>query len=115
MQEAPSERQNKVARQIQKDLSELFIKFAKDWFPGVILSVQTVRVSPDFSLAKCYISIFPSGNKEEILKRVGDMNKEIRYQLGKRIKNQMRKVPELAFYLDDSIDYIEKIDGLLED
>ncbi len=113
--EVPSERQNKVSRLIQKDLSDLFIKFAKDWFPGVILSVQTVRVSSDFSLAKCYVSIFPTGRKEEILEKLHSVNKEIRYQLGKRIKNQMRKVPELVFHMDDSIDYMERIDDLLQE
>lgn len=112
--EVPSERQNKVSRLIQKDLSELFIKFARDWFPGVIISVQTVRVSSDFSFAKCYVSIFPSGQKKEILEKLDFVNKEIRYQLGKRIKNQMRIVPQLAFYIDDSIDYMERIDDLLE-
>lgn len=111
----PTERQNKVSRQIQKDLADLFIKFAKEWFPGVIISVQTVRVSPDFGLAKCYISVFPTGKTQEVLDSLTNNNKEIRYQLGARIKNQIRKVPELAFFLDDSLDYINKIDNLLEE
>ncbi len=111
--QVPSERQNKVARLIQKDLGELFVHYARANFSGTLLSVSVVRVSPDFSLAKCYISVFPSGKGQEVLDTLNANLKEIRFQLGKRIGKQMRIIPELAFFLDDSLDYIEKIDDLL--
>lgn len=113
--QAPTPRQNKVARLIQKDMSDLLQKFARDWFPGVLISVSAVRVSPDFGLAKVYISIFPSGKADEILERLNGANKEIRYQLGQRVKNQLRKIPEIALFIDDSLDYIDNIDTLLKE
>jgi len=111
--QVPSPRQNKVARLIQKDMSELLQQVARDWFHGALISVSQVRVSPDFSLAKVYISVFPTNKGEEILERLTIANKEIRYQLGQRIKNQVRKIPEIAIYIDDSLDYMENIDNLL--
>lgn len=111
----PTPRQNKVARLIQKDLSDMLQKTARDWFPGTLISVTSVRVSPDFGLAKVYISVFPTPRGEEILGRLNKANKEIRYQLGQRVKHQMRKVPEIAMYIDDSLDYIENIDSLLKE
>ena len=92
----------------------MFQKFARDWFPGVLISVSSVRVSPDFGLAKVYLSIFPSERSEEILGRLNGANKEIRYQLGQRIKNQLRIIPEIALFIDDSLDYIDNIDNLLK-
>lgn len=110
----PSPRQNKVARLIQKDMSELLQKYARDWFPGVLISVSSVRVSPDFGLAKVYISIFPSKRADEIIERLNKANKEVRYQLGQRIKNQLRVIPQIALFIDDSLDYIDNIDNLLK-
>ena len=92
-------RQNKVARLIQKDLSELF---------------RTVRVSPDLSYAKIYVSIFPSERTESVMQSLEEHNRSIRYFLGKKVGKQMRIVPELRFFVDDSLDYIEKIDELLK-
>jgi len=112
--EAPTPRQNKIARLIQKDLSEILQKYARDWFPGVLISVSSVRMSPDYGLAKVYLSIFPTGKSDEILEHVNKANKEIRYVLGKRVKNQLRKVPELAMFIDDSLDYMDNIDQLLK-
>lgn len=111
----PSPRQNKVARLIQKDMAEMLQLFAKDWLPGLLVSVSSVRVSPDFALAKVYISVFPSDKSEHVLDILNKNNKEIRYQLGQRVKNQLRKIPEIAIFIDDSLDYIENIDQILKD
>ncbi|MDA3891333.1 MAG: 30S ribosome-binding factor RbfA [Salinivirgaceae bacterium] len=111
----PTPRQNKVARLIQKDMSDLLQKYARDWFPGVLISVSSVRVSPDYGLAKVYISIFPTNRSEEILERLQKANKEVRYQLGQRVKHQLRKIPEIVMYKDDSLDYLDNIDNLLKD
>ncbi len=112
--EPATPRQQKVARLIQKELSLLFQKFAKDWMPGVILTVSNVRVSPDLALAKCFVSIFPTPKTPEVMAHLEHHNKEIRYQLGTIVKNQLRIVPELAFFVDDSLDYIDNIDKLLK-
>ena len=110
----PSPRQNKVARLIQKDLGEMLQQYARNWIPGILISVSSVRLSPDMGLAKVYLSVFPSQRADEILEKVNTVKKEIRYQLGQRVKNQLRRVPELTFSIDDSLDYIEKIDDLLQ-
>ncbi|MDX9769255.1 MAG: 30S ribosome-binding factor RbfA [Tenuifilaceae bacterium] len=108
-----STRLSKVSRQIQKDLGEIFQRQAQS-FMGKMVTVTSVRVSPDLGLAKVYVSIFPTENKEETLELIKQQSKAIRYDLGQRIRNQMRVVPELAFYIDDSLDYIENIDRLLK-
>ena len=113
--DAPTPRQNKVARLIQKDLSDMFQKFARDWLPGVIISVSTVRISPDLEYAKVYLSIFTTEKGQEVLNQLNEIIKEIRYQLGQRVRNQLRKVPEITLFIDDSLDYINKIDNLLKE
>ncbi len=99
-------RQNKVGRLIQRDLSEMFQKECKEFTAGAMLSVTAVRVSPDMSYARVYLSIFPSSLTEK--------NKSIRFILGKKIGKQTRIIPELKFFVDDSLDYIDKIDSLLK-
>lgn len=81
--------------------------------PGTLVSVSVVRVSPDLSVAKTYLSIFPSEKAAEILESVRNNAKSIRYDLAARVRFQLRKTPELMFFLDDSLDYIENIDSLL--
>ena len=106
-------RQQKIARLIQKELSEKFrLETAK--IGNVIVSVSTVRVSPDLSIAKAYLSVFPSNKGEEIVANINKNSKSIRYDLAQKVRFQLRKTPELAFYLDDSLDYIEHIDNLLK-
>lgn len=108
-----SNRQQKINRLIQKELSELFLLETKKTH-GVIVSVTNVRVTPDLSLAHAYLSIFPSENAVDLLKNINDNAKSIRYDLGKRIAKQLRIIPDLRFHLDDSLDYIENIDRLLK-
>ncbi|MGQ9620676.1 MAG: 30S ribosome-binding factor RbfA [Bacteroidales bacterium] len=109
-----STRQKKVARLIQKEIADILQKKGKELAPGKLVSVTVVRMSPDLSLAKVYLSIFPSANKQEILDSVKDHSARIRFELGQKIKTQLRIVPEIAYYIDDSLDYIENIEKLLK-
>jgi ribosome-binding factor A len=81
---------------------------------GVMVSVTRARVSPDLSICTAYLSIFPSEKSEEILANIKSNEKSIRYELGTRVRNQLRVIPELRFFLDDSLDYLEHIDELLK-
>lgn len=107
-----SKRQAKIARLLQKELSEIFRRQTAA-LGGVIVSVSAVRVSPDLSIAKAYLSIFPSGKAQEILGNIQKQSKTVRYELAQMVKQVLRKCPDLQFYLDDSLDYIENIDRLL--
>jgi ribosome-binding factor A len=109
-----STRQNKVSRLVQKELGEYFQRYAASNFKGRMITVTVVRMSPDLALAKIYLSIFPSGFKEEVMNVVNSHNKSIRNELAQKIRNQVRIIPELAFFVDDSMDYFENIDGLLK-
>lgn len=106
-------RQEKINRLIQKELSEIFLLETKKMH-GVLISVTRVRVSPDLGIAHAYLSIFPSEKSEELINNITENTKAVRYDLGKRVRKQLRAVPELNFHLDDSLDYIENIDNLLK-
>ena len=108
-----STRQKKVSRLIQKDLSEILQQTGRD-LGGKLITVTVVRMSPDLSVAKIYLSIFPLGKDENPLEKIKTKTSHIRHELGLRVKNQLRIVPELIFYIDDSLDYIEKIDNILK-
>ncbi|NDV69858.1 30S ribosome-binding factor RbfA [Dysgonomonas sp. 25] len=108
-----STRQQKINRLIQKELSEIFQRDTRQ-MQGVLITVSTVRVSPDLGLAKVYLSIFPSDKGEELLKNIKTNTKGIRFALGQKTGKQLRVIPELAFYIDDSLDYIENIENLLK-
>ena len=105
-------RQNKISRLIQKELSEIFLLQTKS-MNGVLVSVSAVRISPDMSIARVYLSVFPSERSQEIVKNINDNMKSIRYELGTRVRHQLRIIPELKFFVDDSLDYAERIDDLL--
>ena len=106
-------RQNKVSKLIQKDLSDIFQQECREYTLGAMLSITKVRVSSDLSYAKVYISIFPSNKCDDVMNNLNKHNKNIRFILGKKIGKQTRIIPELRFYIDDSLDYIENIDNLL--
>lgn len=106
-------RLNKIGRLIQKELGDIFLKQTKA-MPGTLISVSVVRVSADLEVAKIYLSIFPSSRAQELLNAIRLNTKTIRYDLGQRVHLQLRKIPELVFYIDDSLDYIEHIDQLLQ-
>lgn len=106
-------RQAKIARLLQKELSEIF-RLQTAQMHGTLVSVSTVRVSPDLSVAKVYLSIFPTEKSQEILKNITESARTIRYELAQRVRFQLRKTPELTFFLDDTLDYLERIDELLK-
>ncbi|MCI9053948.1 MAG: 30S ribosome-binding factor RbfA [Muribaculaceae bacterium] len=108
-----STRQAKISRLLQKELSEIFRQQTAKTH-GTIVSVSAVRVSPDLSVAKAYLSVFPSKKAQEVMENINISAKTIRYELAQKVRFQLRKTPELQFYLDDTLDYLEKIDTLLE-
>ena len=109
-----STRQKKVARLIQKELADIFLKKGNEFAHGKLISITRVRVSPDLSFAKVYLSIFPAANQNDILHSIQDLSTKIRFDLGQKIRSQLRIVPDIAFHIDDSLDYIDRIDKLLK-
>lgn len=109
-----STRQAKISRLLQKELSEIFRRQTAKTH-GTLVSVSVVRVSPDLSSAKAYLSVYPTTQAQQVIESVNASAKTIRYELAQVVKNQLRKTPELQFYLDDSLDYIDNIDHLLAD
>lgn len=105
-------RQAKIARLLQKELSEIFRRQTAR-MGGVLVSVSTVRVSPDLSIARVYLSIFPSERAEEILNNIKSQSRTCRYELAQAVKTTLRKCPDLSFFIDDSLDYVENIDRIL--
>ena len=106
-------RQNKVARLFQKELSLIFQSQTRAMH-GTMVSVTRCKVSPDLGICTAYLSVFPSDKGEEILANIRANDKTVRYELGKKIGKQVRIVPELRFFIDDSLDYLERIDELLQ-
>lgn len=107
-------RQNKVNSLLQRELAEIFRQEARNLLPGGLITVSAVRVSPDLGLAKVFLSLFPVKDKAATMDIIKDQTHRLRGQLGSRIGKQMRVVPELNFYLDDSLDRAEAIDKLLK-
>lgn len=109
-----SVRQQKVARLIQKELSEIFQHDGATYSGGALLTITTVRVTSDLSIARVYLSIFAASDSKAVIANLKAVTKEIRYKLGQRVKLQLRIVPELKFLEDDTLDFIERIDELLK-
>jgi ribosome-binding factor A len=109
-----SVRQQKINKLVAKELAEIFRSEARNLFNGAFITVTTVRVSPDLGLAKVYLSIMATNEKTDVFKMVNDQNYLIRKKLGLLVGKQLRVVPELAFYIDDSLDYAMKIEELLK-
>ena len=112
--EGQSTRQQKVGRELQRDLAEIIRSKGMAAFGGAMVTVSEVRVSPDLSIAKVYVSIFPSDKQEAVMKLLGENNKALRGELGRKVAKQLRIVPELDFYLDTTLDYVEHIEELLK-
>lgn len=106
-------RQQKIARLIQKELAEMF-QHQTQAAHGLLVSVSAVRISPDMSVCRAYLSVFPSEKNQEVVENINRNVKSVRYELGKRLRYQLRIIPELRFFVDDSLDYIEHIDELLK-
>ena len=101
-------RQNRISRLLQKELSLIFQSQTR-MMHGVMVSVTKVKISPDLSICTAYLSVCPSEKGEEILQNITANEKTIRYDLGKNVRNQLRIIPELRFFLDDSLDYLERM------
>ena len=108
-----TQRQKKIARLLQKDLGEIVANLVRNKMTNVMATVTKVIPTSDLSIAKVYLSLFAVSDKQQTLKEITKHEKGIRHQLGNRIRHQLRVVPELLFFEDDSLDYIEKIDSLL--
>lgn len=107
-------RQKKIAGVIQQDIAEILQDAMRESQQGVIITVTKVHVTPDLGEAKVYISVFPTENRDQIVAETQAHAKSIKFQLAKRTRHQLRRVPELHFFLDDSLDYIEGIDKALK-
>ena len=114
MEGQASTRQLKVARELQRHLAEIIRSRGMAVFGGAMVTVSEVRVSPDLSIAKIYVSVFPSAKQEEVMNTLKVENRSIRGELGRLVARQLRIVPELDFYLDTTLDYAEHIDELLK-
>lgn len=109
-----STRQNKVARLVQKDLADIFQREGSVLARGVILTVTEVKMSPDLGVAKIYLSMFPKNDREKHLKKINENKRALRGKLGLKLKHQLRIVPELIFYIDDTLERAARIDELLK-
>ena len=108
-------RQKKVSKLLQKDIAEILqTRLKKRGNFGILLSITKVSLTPDFSIAKIYLSVFPSEMSQQIMAEVSKISGRVRHEVAQRAKKQLRKVPELLFFLDDSLDYIEKIEDSLK-
>lgn len=107
-----SKRQQKVARQLQRDLSEIFQRDVPHLFSGAFITVTSVRVSPDLSVARVYLSFLAAKNKDILLESIQEKGKVLRQHLGERVRHQLRIVPDLSFFLDDTAEYADKMDKL---
>lgn len=103
----------RLTKQIFKDVSDILLAVNKEHFQGKMISVSEVRLSPDKSILKVFLSIYPSQDSKEVIEQLMTMKSQIRFQLGNIIRHQVRIVPELQFYEDKTFDEIEKIDKLL--
>ena len=113
MMENTNTRQQKIAKQIQKDIAEIIQREHSAALRGTLVTVTTVRVSVDLAYAKVYVSVFPFDKAQATLDFLTEQNRAIRGSLGNRMRNQVKSIPELQFFIDDSLEYIENIDNLL--
>ncbi len=112
--EEQSTRQNKVSRLIQREMADILLKLNKSKFTGKLISVTVVRVTKDLGIARIYLSIFPSEFASEILKEIELLKNYLRGDLGRKLGKSLRVIPDLEFYIDDSLDYIDNIDRLIK-
>ncbi len=109
-----STRQNKIAKLLQREMAAILLKLNRENFQGKLISVTIARVTKDLGIARFYLSIFPSEFSGEILEYLQNNSKALRGELGRKVGKSLRVVPDLEFYIDDSLDYIENIDNLLK-
>ncbi len=109
-----STRQNKISKLVHREMANIILKVNKAKYQGKLISVTIVRVTKDLGIAKIYLSIFPSEFASEILKEFELNNKQLRGELGHALGKSLRVIPELQFYIDDSLDYIDNINKLIK-
>ena len=114
MDKPASTRQLKVAREVQRDLSEIIRNRGMAAFGGAMVTVSEVRISPDLSIAKAFVSIFPSDRAPQVMALLEEEKRSIRGELGRQVGSQLRIVPEIDFHLDTTLDYAEHIEELLK-
>ena len=107
-------RQKKIAGVLQKDLIDILQGEARNSLKGVLISITKVYVTSDLGEAKIYVSVFPSKHRDQLVNGIQKNSKTIRFELARRTKNQLRRMPNLEFFSDDSLDYIEGIDNALK-
>lgn len=108
-------RQKQVAIEISKELNEIFLKMSLTMFEGGMISISSVKITPDLYEARIYLSFFQVKDADAALEKFKNLSSEIRGELGKRMRHQLRIIPQLSFYLDDTLDYVFKIEKLLDD
>ena len=108
-------RQKQVAIEISKQLNEIFLKMGITMMDGGMISISSVKITPDLFEARVYLSLFQVKDADAVLEKFKELNSEIRGELGKRMRHQLRSIPQLTFYMDDTLDYVFKIEKLLED
>ena len=109
-----STRQLKVAKELQKHMAEIIRSKGMAAFGGALVSVSGVKISPDLSVAKIYVSVFPSEKAQSVMEQLQENGRALRGEIGHKVARQLRIVPEIVFYLDSSLDYVEHIEQLLK-
>lgn len=107
-------RQEKFAKQVQRDLAAIFQEKGREWFGSQLVSISEVKVTPDLSYVKVYLSMFTAADRASVMEAVELHARDIRHELARRIRNEVRKVPELTFFADTSLDYAAKMDRIFE-
>src|SRR5689334_2212168 len=108
-------RQEKFAKQVQRDLGEIFQQHRQEWLAGEFITISGVQVSPDLGHVKVYVSMYNASKKAKVMENLELYAKEIRMELARRLKNQVKKIPEIAFYEDDSLEYMNKMDKIFDE
>lgn len=108
-------RQKQVAAEISKELNDIFLKRGLTMMEGGMVSISSVKITPDLFEARVYLSLFQVKDPEAVLQKFKDLSSELRGELGNRMRHQLRSIPQLTFYLDDTLDYVFKIEKLLDD
>ena len=109
-----SKRQKQVAGVISKELNEIFLKMGLTMIEGGMVSIASVKITPDLFEARVYLSFFQAKDNEAALEKIKEKSSEIRGDLGRRVRHQLRSIPQLTFYIDDTLDYVFKIEELLD-
>jgi ribosome-binding factor A len=107
-------RQKQVAGLINEELNDIFLRMGLNMMDGGMVSISSVKITPDLFDARVYLSLFKVKDNLAALKKIEEKNKEIRHELGKRVRHQLRSIPELKFYMDDTLDYVDKMEELFK-